>query len=339
MTMTPPTPGEDCFPVQTCPSNTTIISFQGTDSGQTDPEKMPFQLFIDINGFGWLAILEYAEHPSLGTAPFWVWLYKSTAAIECADVRTAGTTGLDLDLEYRCNYMAAGWNTSATSDECDYSDGAFFDGESAIPSGKVFNRRISCCSGVIDECNPPPDNICPDVESLCCPVSDATFSFVIEIDINDDMVTCIPCAVLNGTYVVSYLGSWPQSMAVVCPETSFYGEHWRLCIPFVATDCDADESVSMAIYFILNGYGGGCSATVFINGFNVADCPDDDIATDVVWNQYQAVYLSSDISTVGDCQVATYAYEEPNSLLEFPFGTVLGGCASGGSIRVRPLTA
>jgi hypothetical protein len=204
----PPEEGIDCFPYVDCTGAFSLLSFSGVSSGQTDPEKMPFQLFFATDGYVYLAVLEYS-HVDESLEPFWVWVFKSTEAVACDDVREAGSSGLEVSFSYLCNDMAAGWEVTETSGECDITEGPWFDFTSATITGRIFHSRFSCCEAEPDPCNPPPEGACGEgtpgtVECLGCdPDSLAPANLSIQI-VFDLLLGAPACTELYGTYIVPY---------------------------------------------------------------------------------------------------------------------------------------
>lgn len=207
---TPPPPevGTDCFPYVNCDGGSTLLSFSGIDSGQTLPEKMPFQLFFAVNGYVYLTIFEYSNVGST-LEPFWVWVFKSDDPITCDDVRTAGSTGLEVLFSYLCNGMAAGWEATATAGECDITEGPWFDLTAATITARIFHSRFACCDLEPDPCNPPPVGACgegtPETVDCdgCDPDSLAPANLSVQV-VFDFLIGAPSCPEIYGTYLVPY---------------------------------------------------------------------------------------------------------------------------------------
>lgn len=239
-TPSPPVPGDDCFPVRYCTETTESCTALGIASPTTDPDGRAVQVFIDADGYIWVAIISY-EWSATVPVPHWVWLFKSEFPVDCEDVRAAGETGWSP----ASNFTLVSDGRHKDSLICDDTTTAVVQMDAGSVSFVAYSQRSVCCDLPLDPCNVAPEGACDDVPSgeTCegcsnCDDNTAPVAVLLEIDHN--------------TSWLSYAdGSFVLELATGCNPLSPTQCSWFGCFQLASTSIPGFtiESVTFTLTF------------------------------------------------------------------------------------------
>lgn len=244
-----PTPGTDCFVVLSCNEGGEACSVVGSAPVVGSRDQYPIQVFIDDSGYVWVAIIQYATTVGGDTIPYWVQLYKSIEALDCAEVSAAELDGYQPEgpgatewFELQCEGLHANWEDS----DCPSTTTAplFYAPVIAI---RFFRSRFGCCLAFTDPCNPIPDGACDGaggddcVHCLNCDGGIAPRLMLFEADRNYG-----PLAYADGSFVIRL---WPDPC-----ESPAHECEWRGC--FAVNDPSGNAIRSIQIVVTLGGTSG-----------------------------------------------------------------------------------